>query len=123
VVNEEEVFDLLEASGFEAVVMDGRSIREQAALFASADVVVAAHGAALANLVFSRPGSVVIELMGKNTASIVFAKLSWRRGLNYQLIMGTEPAPPDRLWTWQRFADTIVDVRALRSRLEQLGLR
>jgi hypothetical protein len=123
VLNEDDVLDLLEPAGFEAVSMSGRSIQEQAALFASAEVVVATHGAALANLVFAAPRTVVVELMGKNTASPNFAKLAWRRGLDYRLIMGTEPSPPDRWWTWQRFADTIVDVCELRTCLEQLGLR
>jgi hypothetical protein len=123
VLNEDDVIELLEPAGFEPLTMDGRSVREQAALFASADVVVATHGAALANLVFCRPGTVVIELMGTNTASTLFAKLSWRRGLDYHVIMGTEPAPPDRWWMWRQFADTYVDVRQLRHTLEQLDVR
>ncbi|HXY93106.1 MAG TPA: glycosyltransferase family 61 protein [Acidimicrobiia bacterium] len=122
VLNEDDVLELLEPAGFEALSMDGRSIAQQAALFASADVVVATHGAALANLVFARPGTTVIELMGANTASVVFAELCWRRGLDYHLIMGTEPGPPDRWWTWQRFADTVVDVGGLRTLLGGLGL-
>lgn len=122
VLNEDDVLALLETAGFEAVTMDGRSIGEQAAMFASAEVIVAAHGAALANLVFSRPGTVVIELMGTNTASDMYAFLAWRRGLEYHMIMGTEPAPPERWWTWQILADTVVDVRGLRNCLERLTI-
>jgi hypothetical protein len=122
VLNEEEVLALLAPAGFEAITMDGRSIGEQAAIFASAAVIVATHGAALANLVFSRPGTAVIELMGTNTASSAFAFLAWRRGLDYQMIMGTEPAPPERWWTWQIDADTMVDVRRLKNCVERLAL-
>jgi capsular polysaccharide biosynthesis protein len=122
VLNEEEVLALLEPAGFEAVTMEGRSIGEQAALFASSAVIVATHGAALSNLVFARPGSAVIELMGTNTFSTAYAFLAWRRGLNYQMIMGTEPAPPGRWWTWQIDADTVVDVRGLKSGIERLAL-
>ena len=122
-LNEDDVLALLEPLGFKALSMDGRSTTEQAALFASAEVIVATHGAALANLVFARPGTTVIELMGTNTASTHFARLAWRRGLEYQMIMGTEPAPPDPWWTWQQDADTFADVSALRNHLERLGLR
>lgn len=122
VLNEEEVLASLEPWGFEAVTMEGRSIGEQAAIFASAAVIVAPHGAALANLVFSRPGTAVIELMGTNTATPAFAFLAWRRGLNYHMIMGTEPAPPGRWWTWQEDADTVVDVHRLKSCLGRLAL-
>jgi hypothetical protein len=58
--------------------------------------------------------------MGTNTCSAAFAALAWRRGLDYQMIMGTEPAPPERWWTWQIDADTVVDVRALKNSLERL---
>jgi capsular polysaccharide biosynthesis protein len=122
VLNEDDVLALLEPAGFEAVTMDGHSVAEQATMFASAEVVVASHGAALANLVFARPGTTVVELMGTNYVSQLYAYLAWRRGLSYSVIMGTEPAPPARWWTWQFRADTVVDVRALRSRLERLDL-
>jgi hypothetical protein len=52
----------------------------------------------------------------------VYAHLAWRRRLRYQMVMGLEPAPPDRRWTWQMLADTVVDVPALRKHLEWLGL-
>src|SRR5205823_4103252 len=123
VLNEDDVLAVVESAGFEALFLEGRAVREQAALFAGADVVVAPHGAALANLVFCRPGTAVVELMGTNTASTWYARLSWRRRLNYRMVMGSEPAPPGRWWTWQRLADTIVDVRGLRNCLDQLGLR
>jgi capsular polysaccharide biosynthesis protein len=123
VLNEDEVLAVLELAGFEAVTMDGRSIAEQAAMFAGAEVIVASHGAALANLVFSRPGTAVIELMGRNTASAMYPRLAWRRGLRYHMIMGTEPAPPEAWWSWQFQADTVVDVPALEKVLDGLGLR
>jgi hypothetical protein len=122
-LNEDDVLRTLEPYGFEIVTMDGRSIGEQAAMFASAAVIVAPHGAALSNLVFSTPKTAVVELMGTNTASPVFAYLAWRRGLDYQMIMGTEPAPSARWWSWQIGADTVADVQALKNSLERLELR
>jgi capsular polysaccharide biosynthesis protein len=122
VLNEDRVIELLESLGFETLRLDGRTVREQAALFSGAEVIVSAHGAALANLVFARPGTVVIELMGRNSASAVYAQLAWQCRLQYEMVMGLEPAPPDRWWTFQLLADMVVDVPALRSSLERLGL-
>jgi hypothetical protein len=122
VINEDEVIALLESLGFEIVALEGRPVREQAAMFADAEVIVSAHGASLANLVFARPGARVVELMGRNVASAVYAEVSWLHGLHYDMIMGLEPAPPDRWWTWQMLADTIVDVPALRRSLERHDL-
>jgi hypothetical protein len=113
VLNEDEVVAVLEPAGFEVVDMVGRTVAEQASLFASAEIIVAPHGAALANLVFAGAGTTVIDLIGSNTASDAYALLAWRRGLEYHMIVGTEPAPPPRWWTWQIDADTVVDVPAL----------
>ncbi len=46
--------------------MDGLSITEQANIFYHADVVVAVHGAALANLAFCRPGTKIFEILSPN---------------------------------------------------------
>jgi capsular polysaccharide biosynthesis protein len=123
VLNEEHVLAALEPGGFTVVELGGRPVSEQATLFANAEVVVASHGAALANLVFCRPGTKVIELLGPNTATPAFAELAWRRTLDYRVIMGTEPTVPARWWRWQPDADTRVDVVALRRCLDDLGIR
>jgi hypothetical protein len=123
VVNEDDVLALVERAGFEIVTAIGMTTREQAALMATAEVVVAAHGSALANLVFCRPGTVVIDLMPTNMRSDEFALMATRLGLDYHLIMGTEPTPPDRWWKWLQDPDIVADVPALRRGLEGLGRR
>ncbi len=122
VMNESEVLELLLPAGFEAVSMEGRTISEQAALFASAEAVVSTHGAALSNLAFCRPGTQVVELAGSNTARTGFARLCWRRGMHHEFVVGTEPCAPGRWWTWLIDAETSVDVPELRRTLGRLDL-
>lgn len=62
--NEDQFIDLLEKYGFESVLPEKLSLTEQAQLFASADVVVASHGAGLTNSVFCKPGTTIVELYG-----------------------------------------------------------
>jgi hypothetical protein len=116
-LNETEVLALLEPAGFEHVLMEDLTVAEQATLFASAGAIVAPHGAALANAVFCRSGTTVIDLIGRNTIGNVFPHLAWRRRLDFELLAGTEPSPPPRWWTWQIDADTRADVEALRRSL------
>ena len=61
-VEEPALWLALEARGFTRLDPGTVSVQEQIDAFAAAEVVVAPHGAALANLVFARPGVRVLEL-------------------------------------------------------------
>ncbi len=62
IVEEEKLMRMLGQFGFQLVLLEGLTIAEQAQLFHQAQVVVSAHGAALANLVFCQPHTKVLEL-------------------------------------------------------------
>ncbi|ASJ71617.1 glycosyltransferase family 61 protein [Granulosicoccus antarcticus] len=64
VANEEELIVYLQALNFEVVRCETLSIEEQAALFASASVVLGPHGAGFTNTAFCQPDTTVIELYG-----------------------------------------------------------
>jgi hypothetical protein len=51
-----------------ATTLEGRSLAYQIALFQAADIVVCQHGAALANLIWAREGSSVIEIVPRHAA-------------------------------------------------------
>ena len=120
VINEGEVVAMLERYGFEATTMANQSIREQAVRFASAEVIVAPHGGALANLVFAPERSALIELLPANYLSTYYFMLAASRGIAYDAVMGTEPralrALRRELWR----ADLIVDVPALERKVARL---
>ncbi len=71
--NEPQLIEHLEKRGFVAVKPEEYSISEQAEIFAQADVLIAAHGAALTSIVFCRPGTSIIELYGDYMASSFWA--------------------------------------------------
>jgi len=62
VVNEVEVYQLLNKYNFDIVVMDGKTVREQAEIFYQAEVIIAPHGAALTNLLFVQPKLNLLEI-------------------------------------------------------------
>ncbi|VVB74512.1 Uncharacterised protein [uncultured archaeon] len=88
VVNEKEVIDYLSKRGFVSISMDGKSIEEQAKIFSSAKVIVAAHGAALSNLVFCNKGAKVIEVFHPAYVNACFWALSNCMGLNHYYFLG-----------------------------------
>ena len=88
--NEAEVVALLARKGFEDIVLEELSFAAQVALFAESEVIVAAHGAGLANVVFSPPGSTVIEITPEDCepARRFFDNLSVGAGHNFVRVSG-----------------------------------
>lgn len=62
ILNEDEIFELFKAKGFERYETSKMSVEEQIALFAQAEVVVGEHGAGLTNIMFCQQDTKVIEL-------------------------------------------------------------
>jgi capsular polysaccharide biosynthesis protein len=63
IYNLPQVEAFLRNRGFETVVLEDLDFVDQILLFQSAEFVVGAHGAGLANLVFCEPGTKIIEFM------------------------------------------------------------
>ena len=63
---------------------DQYSFAQQIHLFAQAEQICAVHGGALANLVWSRPGTKVLELCPRTSLNGCYESLCERVGLNYR---------------------------------------
>ncbi len=90
VINENEVAPLLRAHGFEILALEDFSWREQTLLFAQATVVIAPHGAALANAVFCAPGTRITEISTRAGYRDWYLQLAAAAELRYNCI---EAAP------------------------------
>ncbi|MBC8010793.1 MAG: glycosyltransferase family 61 protein, partial [Burkholderiales bacterium] len=77
----------LAARGFATVCLEELGWAEQIAVFRRARVVVAPHGAGLANLAFCAPGTRVVELVGRAYFNPVFWRLAALRGLDYRPVL------------------------------------
>ncbi|MBT5181824.1 MAG: DUF563 domain-containing protein [Rhodospirillaceae bacterium] len=95
VVNEAEVMDALGPLGFELVIGGDLSVAEQVRLFSEADIVVAPHGAALTNLVFTNPGALLVELSAAQRVQYSFFRQICRDcGHDFALLQcGSVPSP------------------------------
>jgi len=96
VTNEPAVIDMLSRHGFDAVEPAGVPFRQQAGLFRSADVVVAPHGAALANLMFCRPGTRVLEFFPADFVDDCYLRISKSMELRYHYLFGGKSEFPKR---------------------------
>jgi capsular polysaccharide biosynthesis protein len=90
--NESEIISHLIHYGFSLVELEKLSFREQIQLFREARVVISPHGSGLANLVFSSPGTKVIELFPVANLDL-FYRLSTALKLNYFYVKAKKGHP------------------------------
>lgn len=92
-VNEAEIESRLMAQGFVTVVLEDLPFLEQVRLFAHAREIVGLHGAGLTNLVFSAPGTRVVEIASDAWRNPCFANIAKVGRLNHRIIVGRSVGP------------------------------
>jgi capsular polysaccharide biosynthesis protein len=93
VSNEEELWLNLQSKGFNKWMLEELSWEEQINLFRNARVIVAPHGAGLANLVFCRAGTKVIEFFNRSYLHWCFWQLASINNLDYRPIVPLSSEP------------------------------
>jgi len=88
-LNQEEIAARLLPLGFTCCPDPAElTFDEQVRLFANAQLIVGVHGAALTNILFAPPRSVLVELY-VNVAQSFFKALAETRGMRYVPLLGT----------------------------------
>jgi capsular polysaccharide biosynthesis protein len=89
VENEADVVAALSPFGFETIDPGTLAFDQQVRMFSEAELVVGAHGAALANLVFCPEGAAIIELFPPDYVNVCFWALATAVGtLRYRYLVG-----------------------------------
>jgi hypothetical protein len=95
IANEEELLPGLLEMGFQVCRLENMTFEEQVRLFRNAEVVVGPHGAGFTNLIFSKPGTRVVEILTKGHERRCYWTLSAELGHEYRFYLGT-PKFPER---------------------------
>jgi len=85
-VNNLEVIEYLKSKGFQSYKISKLDFFEQIYLFSNADIIIGPHGAAFSNIIFSKPGLNIIELIPNNHPSVKCKKISKILNFNYKRI-------------------------------------
>jgi hypothetical protein len=115
--NEEQVYDVLKAKGFQRVFLEALNIEEQIVLFASSECIVAPHGAGLTNLLFCDEGTKVLEVYSPNYVSVSYWNISSQLGLDYYYLFGQGERPDKYFDPHKRGEDISVDIQSLEDTL------
>jgi len=103
--NKNEVMDILSEYGFEKRLLENQSVSQNVRDFLNADIIVAPHGAGLADVIFCQNNCTVIELFGS------------RHNKSYQDICDVLQIPYKRIDCKPDATDIIVDTTVLRQTL------
>jgi len=114
-LDEAEVLASLDRFGFERIDPGAMSVVEQIRAFAEAELILAPHGAALANLAFAGAGATVVELFAPDFVQGCYWKLATTvPGLRYRYLVGEGRAGRFREGLGVS-SDIRIDVRSLNS--------
>jgi capsular polysaccharide biosynthesis protein len=92
-VNEAELAAALAERGFAIVRLEALDLATQIGIFAHAGCIVAPHGAGLANVLFARPGALVVELHMDLHVHWGFRWLAALGGVIYDCVIGRHVRP------------------------------
>jgi len=97
VANETKLWAELAAHGFVKLHLEELTWQEQINAFRRAKIIVAPHGAGLANLIFCAAGTKVIELFHRSYVNGCYWQLAALKGLEYRPLVtaGEEPLAQD----------------------------
>jgi len=116
--NERELQAMLRAHDFEIHSMEDYRLAKQARLIREAEIIVSTHGAGLANLLFARPGTRIIEIVPAGRFNwTCYPKRSRIFGLHHQLVFAECARRKQILQV------ALEDIAAALSRAERLPLR
>ncbi|MBD2554138.1 DUF563 domain-containing protein [Limnothrix sp. FACHB-708] len=121
-LNETEVMEFLIAEGFEIVELETLPLLKQVAMFATAEVVVAPHGAGLTNLVFASPGTWVLELLSIAYRPVCYKVISEFVDLNYRYVIGEAIQRADGLFQEEpAWYDLRIDLEKIKAILAEFS--
>ncbi len=83
ILNEDEILAVLDHFGFETVFLEDFSLKKQMAICENAEILLGCHGAGLTNMLFMRPGAVVVELQRRNSWPTCYFRLAHALGNQY----------------------------------------
>lgn len=86
IINNEEVIVFLKKYGFESLSLSNYSFIEQVNIFNNVNFIIGLHGSGFANMVYSKPGTKVIEIQSENTGKLML-NLAKKCKLRYKRIV------------------------------------
>lgn len=86
ILNEKELDAILNRYNIKTVYLEFMNLEEQIQLFKKVKLVIGPHGAGFTNILFSKKGTIIVELFPKSYNNVSFYNLSNLIGANYYIL-------------------------------------
>lgn len=86
IINNIEVIKYLKSQNFNIIQLSKLKFKDQVSIFNNCDLVIAPHGAGLANISFCKKNTKILEIIPKTHRNKVYEKVSKINKLNYKKI-------------------------------------
>ncbi len=87
IINDSEIKEYLKNQGFQIIRLSKHSFKKQVSIFKSCNYVIGPHGAGLANLIFCKRKTKVLEIKNIGHPNKVYQKISKINKLKHRFIM------------------------------------
>lgn len=114
IINEADLEQILRAANFQIVELEQKPWSEQIGLFSAAEVILAPHGAALANMVFAEPGTLVAEIGTRPGYKDFYWQLAAAARLRYRFIEARPSSVAKAAFRAVENEDMTIDPAAIR---------
>lgn len=122
ILNENELMDFLACYGFVKVELETMTVAEQVGLFSTAETIVAPHGAGLANLVFCRPKTKVVEIFPSTYIQSLYWVISSFGELDYRYFIGSGESD-SAVKKWSGTDNITINIKKFGLFFKKIGLR
>jgi capsular polysaccharide biosynthesis protein len=122
IVNEDALLNILQPLGFNVLALEDLTVSEQVQLFEQADVLIAPHGASQTNLIYSRPGTTIIELFSPGWIHYLYWSMSAQLGIRYYYLIAEGEAPSEDNFVIDKGADLFININKFKLLLIKAGI-
>ena len=117
--HEDKLISELSKYGFEALTLSEYSYQEKINIFDQAEFIVSAHGAGLTNLLYSNPGTKLLEMFSEGFVDPFFLDMAYHRKLEYHYLIFKNPRATYDDQKGQR-ENVIIDYSLFNRKLEEM---
>lgn len=122
ILNEDDVLATLLPFGFKRIELETMAVQDQAKIFSETEIVIAAHGAGLTNILFCRPGTVILDIFSPRYVNPCYWILANEMQLTYGYLIGEDLGSREKINVDPKQENIFINLDELKKILRHLNI-